>query len=230
MVQGAGDSVIQITDISSGMCYQGGERWSFKRKGSDKGDKISSTLKEVAVEGAIGELNLGRVIRPYSRRTVYHEGEYVYLPGDPSDTLYLIIEGRVKLSYPGRDGRALTLSVLGEGELFGEMALAGGERRELAAEVLERTSIWAIDKGHFLKLLQRSAGLSLQIMELVILRLKRLEERVMELFFHDPLAKLSLVLTQLAQEDGEELEELDLMELIRAAVAEGAIAAPPLSR
>ncbi|MFQ6090595.1 MAG: Crp/Fnr family transcriptional regulator [Candidatus Bipolaricaulia bacterium] len=183
----------------------------------------------MAVEGAVGEVKLDKVIRPYSRRAVYHEGEYVYLPGDPSDTLYLIIEGRVKLSYPGRDGRALTLSILGEGELFGEMALAGGERRELAAEVLERTSIWAIDKGNFLQLLQESAGLSLQIMELVILRLKRLEERVMELFFRDPLIKLSLVLAQLAQEDGEELEELDLMELIRAAVAEGAIAAPPLS-
>jgi CRP/FNR family cyclic AMP-dependent transcriptional regulator len=178
-------------------------------------------LKEVAVEGAIGELNLGRVIRPYRRRAVYHEGEYVYLPGDPSDTLYLIIEGRVKLSYPGRNGRALTLSVLGEGELFGEMALAGGERRELAAEILERTSIWVIDKGDFLRLLRESAGLSLQIMELVILRLKRLEEQVREIFFHDPLVKLSLVLTQIAQEGEEELEGLDLMELIRAAVAEG---------
>jgi CRP-like cAMP-binding protein len=185
-------------------------------------------LKEVAVEGAIGELDLNRVIRPYSRRAVYHEGEYVYLPGDPSDTLYLIIEGRVKLSYPGRNGRALTLSILGEGELFGEMALAGGERRELAAEVLERTSIWAIDKGHFLQLLQESAGLSLQIMELIILRLKRLEERVMELLFHDPLVKLSFILTQIAQEGEEELGELNLVELIRAAMADGAIAAPPL--
>jgi len=207
------------------MCYEGDERWSFKQKGLDKGDKISSTLKEVAVESAVGEVKLDKVIRPYGRRTVYHEGEYVYLPGDPSDTLYLIIEGRVRLSYPRWDGRALTLSILGEGELFGEMARAGGERRELAAEVLERTSIWAIDKGNFLQLLQESAGLSLQIMELVILRLKRLEERLMELFFRDPLIKLFLVLTELAPEDG---EELDLMELIRAAVAEGAIAAPPL--
>ena len=169
----------------------------LKQKGGlTKGDKISSTLKEVAVDGAIGEIDLDRMIRPYSRRAVYHQGEYVYLPGDPSDTIYLIIEGRVKLSYPGRDGRALTLSILGEGELFGEMALTGGERRELAAEALERTSIWAIDKDHFLQLLQESAGLSLQVMGLVILRLKRLEERVME--------------------------------LVRAAVAEGAIAAPPL--
>lgn len=180
------------------------------------------------MDGAIGEIDLDRMIRPYSRRAVYHKGEYVYLPGDPSDTIYLIIEGRVKLSYPGRDGRALTLSILGEGEIFGEMALAGGERRELAAEVLERTSIWAVDKHHFLQLLQESAGLSLQIMGLVILRLKRLEEQVMELLFHDPLVKLSLILSQIPPEDEGELQGLDLAELIRAAMAQGAIAAPPL--
>ncbi|HID10878.1 MAG TPA: Crp/Fnr family transcriptional regulator [Candidatus Latescibacteria bacterium] len=187
---------------------------------------MSSILKEVAVEGAIEALDLDEVIRPYSRRAVYHEGEYVYLPGDPSDTLYLIIEGRVKLSYPGRNGRDLTLTVLGEGELFGEMALVGGERRELAAEVMERTSIWVIDKQDFLRLLRERERLPLQVMELFLLRLKRLEERMMELILHDPLVKLSLLFTQTLQEDGG--ESLDLRELIRVAMADGAIATPPL--
>ncbi len=177
------------------------------------------------MKGAIGELDLGKVIRPYSRRAVYHKGEYIYLPGDPSDALYLIIEGWVKLSYPGRHGQALTLTVLGEGELFGEMALAGVERRELMAEVMERTSIWVIDKGDFLRLLRESASLSLQVMELFLLRLKRREEQVMELLFHDPLAKLSFLLTQMFWEDDE--EPLDLRELIRVAMAEGVIATPP---
>lgn len=178
------------------------------------------------MEGAIEALDLDEVIRPYSRRAVYHEGEYVYLPGDPSDTLYLIIEGRVKLSYPGRNGRDLTLTVLGEGELFGEMALVGGERRELAAEVMERTSIWVIDKQDFLRLLRERERLPLQVMELFLLRLKRLEERMMELILHDPLVKLSLLFTQTLQEDGG--ESLDLRELIRVAMADGAIATPPL--
>lgn len=179
------------------------------------------------MKGAISELDLGKVIRPYSRRAVYHKGDYVYLPGDSSDALYLIIEGCVKLSYPGRDGWDLPLTVLGEGELFGEMALIGGERRELAAEVLERTSIWTIDKGDFLKLLHSHERLPLQVMELFLLRLKRLEERMIELALHDPLVKLSLLLTQRLRENGE--EALDLTELIRVAVAEGAIATPPSS-
>lgn len=177
------------------------------------------------MKGAIEELNLVKVIRPYSRRAVYHQGEFIYLPGDPSDTLYLIIEGRVKLSYPGRNGQALALTVLEEGDLFGEMALAGVERRELIAEVMERSSVWVIDRRDFIRLLRESASIALQVMELFLLRLKQREEQVMELLFHDPLAKLSLLLTQTSREDGE--ERLDLGELIRVAMAEGVIATPP---
>lgn len=183
-------------------------------------------FKEVAVEGAVRALSLDRLVRPYSRRMVYRQGEYVYLPGDPSDAVYLIIKGRVKLSSPGRDGRPLTLSILGEGEIFGEMALVGAERRELMAEVLERSSIWAIEKESFLRLLQGNATLSLQIMEVFIHRLKLLQERVMELLFQDPLAKLSLLLTQTMQEG----EEPDLLRLIRVAMTEGVIATPLSSR
>lgn len=177
------------------------------------------------MKGAIEELDLGKVIRPYSRRAVYHEGEFIYLPGDPSDTLYLIIEGRVKLSYPARNGQALTLAVLEKGELFGEMALAGVERRELIAEVMERSSIWVIDRGDFVQLIRESTSIALQVMQLFLLRLKQREEQVMELLFRDPLAKLSLLLTQTFREDGE--EALDLGELIRVAMAEGVIATPP---
>lgn len=183
-------------------------------------------------------------IKEYSKEAVYQEGERIYLPGDPSDTLYLIIEGRVRLSYLNHDGRSLTLTVLGAGELFGELALAGLERREAMAEVLERASLWAIDKRQFLKLLQEKAELSLQIIQLIVHRLRQLEKKLEELIRHDPTAKLSLTLLQLLEwEDGSdggepgrwgdlnfelELTEEDLRELIRVAMAKGAIATPPL--
>lgn len=181
------------------------------------------------MEGAPKGATLDRLIQPHlggahSRRLVYSKGEYVYLPGDPSDTVYLIIKGRVKLSYPGREGEPLTLSILGEGELFGEMALVGAERRELMAEALERTSIWAIEKEGFLRFLQESPSLALQVMELFIRRLRLLEERLI----HDPLARLSLLLSQDPDSCGEELQgqEADLLRLIRVAMAESAIATP----
>ncbi len=191
----------------------------------------SRPAKEVAVEGGLKGATLDRLIVPHlggahSKRLVYSKGEYVFLPGDPSDTVYLIIKGRVKLSYPrpGREGEPLTLSVLGEGELFGEMALVGAERRELMAEALERTSIWAIEKEGFLRLLQGSPSLALQVMELFIRRLRLLEERVVELLFHDPLARLGLLLSQDSR--GEDLQEADLLRLIRVAMGERAIATP----
>jgi CRP-like cAMP-binding protein len=189
--------------------------------------------KEVAVESALKGAALDRLIKPHlggakSKRLVYSKGEYIFLPGDPSDTVYLITKGRVKLSYPapGGEGGPLTLSVLGEGELFGEMALVGAERRELMAQALERTSIWAIEKESFLRLLRGSPSLALQVMELFIRRLRLLEERMLELFFHDPLARLALLLGQDSQEEEIPLQESELLRLLRVAMAGRTIATP----
>lgn len=178
------------------------------------------------MESALKGATLDRLIKPHlggahSKRLVYSKGEYIFLPGDPSDTVYLIIKGRVKLSYPapGREEKRLTLSVLGEGELFGEMALVGAERRELMAEALERTSIWAIEREDFLRLLRGNPSLALQVMELFIRRLRLLEERLI----HDPLARLALLLSQDSQGQ-EELQEGDLLRLLKVAMVGKTIA------
>ncbi len=178
---------------------------------------------------------LYNLIRDHSEETTYQEGECVYLPGDPSDTLYLIIEGRVKLSYLNHDGRSLTLTVLQPGELFGELALAGLERRETKAEVLERASLWAIDRQRFMSLLRERAELSLQIMRLVVERLRQLEERLETILREDPVARSSLALLQLFEEseDGEtnaglRLDKEELEAILRVAMAHGAIATPSL--
>lgn len=179
---------------------------------------------------------LYNLIRDHSEETIYQEGECVYRPGDPSNNLYLIIEGRVKLSYLNHDGRSLTLMVLQPGEIFGELALAGLEHRETKAEVLERASLWAIDRQRFLDLLRERAELSLQIMRLVVERLRQLEERLEAILREDPAARSSLALLQLFEESEEEgsnadagplLDKEELEALLRVAMAQGAIATPP---
>lgn len=85
----------------------------------------------------------------------YRPGEYIYLPGDPCDAIYLICKGKVRLSFLDEEGERQTVALLGEGELFGELVLDGARPREFIAEALTETSLYLIDKWHLPWLLRR---------------------------------------------------------------------------
>ncbi len=75
--------------------------------------------------------------------------EVIYLPGDPGDTIFLLNEGRVKLSKVTRDGKALTLAYCKESELFGETCIVGGTPREEMAEAIETSIVTEIHRTVF---------------------------------------------------------------------------------
>jgi len=72
--------------------------------------------------------------------TKYKRGETIYLPGDPSDAVYFVKKGRVKLSHRDKSGKSLTIRMCYPEEPFGEMAAMGDELRPLPATALN--DIW----------------------------------------------------------------------------------------
>ncbi|MFQ6090285.1 MAG: Crp/Fnr family transcriptional regulator [Candidatus Bipolaricaulia bacterium] len=97
----------------------------------------------------------------------YRRGEFIYLPGDPSDAVYLIREGRVRLSFIDERGERQTLAVLGEGELFGELVLDGSAPQEFSAEALTETAVHVIDKWKLLGLIRRQPQVAERLRELL---------------------------------------------------------------
>lgn len=132
----------------------------------------------------------------------YEKGEFIYLLGDPSDSVYLIKQGHVKLFLTSETGRKLTLSLLGQEELFGEEALAGEESRGLTAEALEDSSICVMEKGEFLNLISGKPQLSLKMMEFWGQRLRQIQDKLEDLLFKNTEARLSCILLELTEEYG----------------------------
>src|SRR6266481_7377231 len=54
----------------------------------------------------------------------------LFRAGDEGDAMYLIERGKVRISVRATDGREMTLTELGRGDFFGEMALLNGQRRQ----------------------------------------------------------------------------------------------------
>ena len=68
---------------------------------------------------------------------VFKKGEYVYLPDQSSDKIFFLVEGRVKIGTLGENGKEITKAILNTGEVFGELAMIGEEKRRDFAYAME---------------------------------------------------------------------------------------------
>lgn len=124
-------------------------------------------------------------------------GEPFYLPDDPSDKVYLLKEGRVKISKVSEEGKEVTLAILEQGEIFGELALVDEGPRGTVAEALDDTFICAIGRGDFQRLLEKKPDLALKVTKLIGIRLKAIEAKVEDLVFRDVSSRLAKLLLEL---------------------------------
>jgi CRP/FNR family cyclic AMP-dependent transcriptional regulator len=143
-------------------------------------------------------------LRRYIRSVEYHAGEVVYFPGDPSDAIYTLHRGRVRLAYIDESGRRLTLAIMTPGQLFGEMALAGEQKRRWIAETLEDSILCIVHKQDFLRLTQSNPKLTLRITSLLGERLVQIENKLEDLLFKGVHARLARTLLRLAEQYGEQ--------------------------
>lgn len=134
----------------------------------------------------------------------HRKGEIIYQPGDLDDRVYYIAEGKVKLAYLDESGRKLTLAILGERELFGELILVGSRRREHLAQALQDALVHPIERDRFLYLLERKPWLTLEIIQLFGKRARDLERKLEDLVFKDITTRLSRQLLRLISEHGQD--------------------------
>lgn len=139
----------------------------------------------------------------YMRFVNYRAGETIYLPGDPSDTVYTLHRGRVRLSYLDESGRRLTFAIIGRGQLFGETALVSEGPRRWVAEAIEDTTLCIVHKGDLLSFTHRNPKLVLKIIKLIGERMVEIESKLEHLLFKDARARLAGTLSQLGQDFGE---------------------------
>lgn len=121
----------------------------------------------------------------------YKAGEVIYIPDQKANELHMIVEGRVKIGKYLPDGKEATLAILGEGEVFGEMVLAGQEKRENFAEALDKkTLICSLELDELKTLMLDDKDMSIRIMRWMGLRIQKLERKVELLAFRDARSRI----------------------------------------
>ncbi|HYK24167.1 MAG TPA: DUF1003 domain-containing protein [Candidatus Acidoferrum sp.] len=101
----------------------------------------------------------------------------LFRTGDEGDAMYLIEQGKVRISMQATDGRDMTLTELGRGDFFGEMALLGdGQRRSADAIVAEDARLAVLSREHFLSFVRSSPDVSLELLTALANRLRHTDE------------------------------------------------------
>ncbi|MCX5867181.1 MAG: Crp/Fnr family transcriptional regulator [Proteobacteria bacterium] len=131
------------------------------------------------------------------------EREGVILTQEEAGTsLYFIFEGRVKVVLYGEDGKEITLSTLGTGAFFGEMAMIDGEPRSASVVALEETGLLIITQKDFLGLIRRYPRVAIEFLSEMSRRLRKADEMIGSLALLDVAGRVARFLLNLAKEEG----------------------------
>jgi CRP/FNR family transcriptional regulator, cyclic AMP receptor protein len=132
-------------------------------------------------------------------------GETIYSQGDPSDTLFYIQEGTVKLTVVSPAGREAVVGMLGGGDFFGEGTLARHPVRIDTATAMAASRIRVIPKAEMIHLLHEQHGLSDRFIAHLLARNSRLEQDLVDQLLNaceQRLARALLLLAHYGKRDG----------------------------
>jgi CRP-like cAMP-binding protein len=137
-----------------------------------------------------------RVRRYVARQTVVWEGE-------AGGTLYLSLSGYFKAVTTGSDGKELLLSVMGPGEVLGELSVLDGQVRSASVVTLEPGELASIERPALLSLMASSPSLAIGLIEVLAQRVRNLTKRFETVSSQDVPQRLAQVLLALAQRHGQ---------------------------
>jgi len=127
------------------------------------GVSATDVLSKVPLFSQLASADLQRVV-DVARDRAYPKNSVILFEDDPGDALYVVAKGQVKVVLIGEDGREVILSVLGEGEFFGEMALIDDEPRSAHVIAMEDSTLYVLRREDFQGILEHAPGIGLALL------------------------------------------------------------------
>jgi CRP/FNR family cyclic AMP-dependent transcriptional regulator len=119
--------------------------------------------------------------------------------GDATDSLYIVLSGRLKVMMSDSDGKEVILSILGPGEFFGEMGLIDDEPRSASVVTIEPCELLSISKRDFKKCLSDNAEMSMAVMRGLVRRLREADRKIGSLALLDVYGRVARLLLDMAE-------------------------------
>ena len=122
----------------------------------------------------------------------------LFSEGDPSTELFVVVEGRLAIAKRSPDGRESVIALMERGDLFGEMPLFDGEGRSAEARALEPSEVIVIPYSAVREIYEARPELLWSVTEMLTLRLRNLDEALVDTMFLDVTGRTAKRLLELS--------------------------------
>ena len=159
----------------------------------------TDVLKKVPLFSDLSEAELARFAE-VTREREYPKNSVILFEDDPGDALYIVSAGQVKVVLIGEDGREVILSVLGDGDFFGEMALIDDEPRSAHVIAMRDSQLLVLRRDDFQAQLVAQPKIGLKLLRVLVQRLRRADEKIGGLVLLDVNGRVARLLLDMADE------------------------------
>ncbi len=160
-----------------------------------------SLLKYVPLFSELSDHDLGEISK-VAVRQVFRKDNMILIEEEVGSTMFVILEGRVKISRISEEGREVILSILSEGDFFGEMSILDGQARSANVVTLEDSTIMVIHREDFLKMMHDYPQIAINLLKELAHRLRRSDSQIKSLSLQNATGKVASTLLRIADDSG----------------------------
>jgi CRP/FNR family transcriptional regulator, nitrogen oxide reductase regulator len=140
-------------------------------------------------------------------RRMVEAGTILFFQGDPADTFYIVIKGRIKLSQVTPDGQQVILRYSASGESFGVIAVLSEMEYPVTAEAAAESQLLTWDRSTMRRLMERYPQIALNSLQILASRVREFQDRMRELATERVERRLARALLRLAHQTGRKTPE-----------------------
>ena len=144
---------------------------------------IVDLLGKSALFGSLADTDRA-AIAARMRRVDFDPDQMIFSRGDPGREIYLVLEGRIRLSILSSDGRELSFAHAGPGSIFGEIATLDGGERTAGATAISKVQAMALPQRAMLELIENNPKVAKAAIHFLCTRLRETDQRLEAIALH----------------------------------------------
>ena len=155
-------------------------------------------LRNVPLFSVLPENQLALLTGVVSRKS-FPRATTIIAAGDVTESLYVVISGRMKVMMSDDEGREVILAILGTGEYFGEMGLVDDSPRSASVVALEACELLTLSKRDFKNCLNDNFEMAMTVMRGLVKRLREADKKIGSLALMDVYGRVARLLLEMAE-------------------------------
>jgi CRP/FNR family cyclic AMP-dependent transcriptional regulator len=156
-------------------------------------------LKTVPLFAAFSDQQIATLLN-YVQHRSFARNVYVMQAGDETDSLYVMLSGKVKVVIADEQGREVIFGFMGAQDFFGEMGLLDDQPRSASVYTLEPCEMLRLSKAGFVNCIKENSDVAMLVIRNLVRRLRDADRQIESLALVDVSGRVARLLIDMAQE------------------------------